>query len=146
MKIFYFLLENMDKGDVYILGIVWVGVLGFLVILSLIVFKGFKFYSVDYMDSIWLVVVVIFLFLGYWVFCFVLDFVNMMIVWYVSWIILKWIYIDMWIKVVLVFSLGLVFFFICYSYCMSYFFVDVIVKEMGGEIVCIDLVEFDNVY
>lgn len=136
----------MDKGDVYILGIVRVGVLGFLAISSLTVFKGFKSYSADYMDSIWPVAAASLLFLGYWAFCFVPDFVNTMIVRYISRTILKGTYRDTRTMVVLFFSMGLVFFLTRYSYRMSHFSADVTAKEMGGEVARTDLVEFDNTY
>ncbi len=147
MKIFYSLPENMDKGDVYILGIVRIGVLGFLAISSLTVFKGFKSYSADYMNSIWPVAAAILLFLGYWAFCFVPDFVNTMIVRYISRTILKKTYQgDKRTYFVLAFSLCLVVFLTRYSYKMSHFSAEVTAREMGGDTENTDLVAFDSIY
>lgn len=147
MKIFYSLPENMDKGDIYILGIVRVGVLGFLAISSFTVFGGFKSYSSEYMASLYPILAWALLFLGYWAFCFVPDFVNTMIVRYISRTVLKKTYQgDGRTVVVLLFSLGLVFFLTRYSYNMSHFSADVTAKNLGGETTNTDLVKMDSIY
>jgi len=147
MKIFYSLPENMDKGDVYILGIVRIGVLGFLAVSSFTVFKGFKSYSADYMAHLFPMIAWLLLFFGYWAFCFVPDFVNTMIVRYISRTILKKTYQgDRRTLFVLAFSLCLVFFLTRYSYKMSHFSAEVTAREMGGETENTDLVAFDSVY
>ncbi len=147
MKIFYSLPENMDKGDVYILGVVRVGVLGFLAISSFTVFGGFKSYSSDYMDSLYPALAWVLLFFGYWAFCFVPDFVNTMIVRYISRTILKKTYqADRRVIVVLLFSVGLVWFLTRYSYNMSHFSAEVTAKNLGGETNNTDLVKMDSLY
>jgi len=147
MKIFYSLPEEMDKGDVYILGIVRIGVIGFLLVSSLTVFGGFRSYSSAYMSGLYPLLAWLLLFFGYWAFCFVPDFVNSMMVRYISRTVLKRTFVgDPRTVVVLLASLGLVFFLTRYSYKMSQFAAGKTGRDMGGEIDRTDLVAFDSTY
>lgn len=147
MKIFYSLPEEMDKGDVYILGIVRIGVIGFLLVSSLTVFGGFRSYSSAYMSELYSLLAWLLLFFGYWAFCFVPDFVNSMMVRYISRTVLKRSFVgDPRTVVVLLASLGLVFFLTRYSYKMSQFAAGKTGRDMGGEIDRTDLVAFDSTY
>lgn len=147
MKIFYSLPEEMDKGDVYILGIVRIGVIGFLLVSSLTVFGGFRSYSSAYMSELYSLLAWLLLFFGYWAFCFVPDFVNSMMVRYISRTVLKRTFVgDPRTVVVLLASLGLVFFLTRYSYKMSQFAAGKTGRDMGGEVERTDLVAFDSTY
>ena len=147
MKIFYSLPEEMDKGDVYILGIVRIGVIGFLLVSSLTVFGGFRSYSSAYMSGLYPLLAWLLLFFGYWAFCFVPDFVNSMMARYISRTVLKRTFVgDLRTVVVLLASLGLMFFLTRYSYKMSQFAAGRTGRDMGGEIERTDLVAFDSTY